>query len=84
MLDMPMHRAVTDSFALSGVAPSLAAGRGAEAAAHPFEQSVSFELVTTRAAFDALEDEWNDLFARAGRSAQIFQTFNWNWHWANH
>ena len=22
--------------------------------------------------------------ARAGASAQVFQTFNWNWHWANH
>lgn len=43
-----------------------------------------FDLVTTRAAFDALEDDWNDLFARAGRDTQLFQTFNWLWHWANH
>lgn len=45
---------------------------------------VSFELITTRAAFDALEGAWTGLFARAGTSAQVFQTFNWNWHWANH
>jgi CelD/BcsL family acetyltransferase involved in cellulose biosynthesis len=44
----------------------------------------AFELVDTRAAFDALETEWNDLFARAGRGNQVFQTFNWNWNWCNH
>src|SRR5262245_8266379 len=37
-----------------------------------------------RPGLDALEPEWNDLFRRAGKSAQLFQTFNWNWHWANH
>ena len=41
-------------------------------------------LVTSRADFDALENEWNELFERAGRGTQVFQTFNWNWHWANH
>jgi len=41
-------------------------------------------VVSTREAFDALEADWNDLFVRAGRSAQLFQAFNWNWHWANH
>ena len=24
------------------------------------------------------------LFERAGRPTQVFQSFNWNWHWANH
>ena len=43
-----------------------------------------FALVDDRAAFDALETEWNDLFARAGRGTQVFQGFNWNWHWCNH
>ncbi len=43
-----------------------------------------FALITDRAAFDALESEWNALFDRAGRPAQVFQTFSWNWHWANH
>jgi CelD/BcsL family acetyltransferase involved in cellulose biosynthesis len=42
-----------------------------------------YELVTTRAGFDGLAAEWNDLFARAGRGTQAFQTFNWNWHWCN-
>ena len=48
------------------------------------QTELAVELITDRAAFDALEGEWNDLFHRAGHSTQIFQTFNWNWHWANH
>lgn len=45
---------------------------------------VTYALITDRGAFDALETEWNALFERAGRPFQVFQTFNWNWHWANH
>ncbi len=44
----------------------------------------TLDLVTTRAGFDALEASWNALFDRAGRSQQLFQSFNWLWHWANH
>lgn len=44
----------------------------------------AFALITGRAGFDALEAEWNDLFRRAGRGTQVFQAFNWNWHWCNH
>ena len=47
-------------------------------------EACAFALVSARADFNALETEWNDLFWRAGRGAQIFQTFNWNWHWCNH
>jgi len=43
----------------------------------------TYEIVTTRAGFDALGDEWNALFERAGNGAQLFQTFNWLWHWCN-
>jgi CelD/BcsL family acetyltransferase involved in cellulose biosynthesis len=46
--------------------------------------AVTFALISERSAFDALEPEWTDLFRRAGRDTQLFQTFNWNWHWANH
>lgn len=53
-------------------------------AAHPFSSLIAYELVTERHAFDALEVDWNDLFDRAGHSHQVFQTFNWNWHWCNH
>ncbi|MBZ0211508.1 MAG: GNAT family N-acetyltransferase [Hyphomicrobium sp.] len=43
-----------------------------------------YDVVTARTEFDALAPEWNELFARAGRSTQLFQTFNWSWHWCNH
>nr|HPG90023.1 cellulose biosynthesis protein CelD [Hyphomicrobium sp.] len=49
-----------------------------------YAHNVDYALITDRAAFDALEPEWNALFARAGRPIQVFQSFNWNWHWANH
>jgi hypothetical protein len=42
------------------------------------------EIVSTRAGFDALETQWNALFQRAARADQVFQNFNWLWHWANH
>jgi CelD/BcsL family acetyltransferase involved in cellulose biosynthesis len=45
---------------------------------------VALELITDRRDFDALENDWNDLFARAARSTHVFQSFNLCWHWANH
>jgi CelD/BcsL family acetyltransferase involved in cellulose biosynthesis len=45
---------------------------------------VQLELITERAAFDALEADWTELFERAGKSIHVFQTFNFCWHWANH
>jgi CelD/BcsL family acetyltransferase involved in cellulose biosynthesis len=42
------------------------------------------ETIRDRAGFNALEAEWNALFHRAGRPDQLFQSFNWLWHWANH
>lgn len=45
---------------------------------------VSYEIITTRAGFDALEPEWNDLYERAGKNCTVFQSFNWHWHWCNH
>lgn len=44
---------------------------------------IEFSFVTTRAGFDALEEEWNALFERAARSIHVFQSFNWCWHWCN-
>ena len=55
-------------------------GTGAAAVA----PALALDLITTRAGFDALEPEWNALFERAGRGEQMFQQFNWLWHWANH
>jgi hypothetical protein len=34
--------------------------------------AVDLRLVTERSAFEALENEWNDLFARAGRATHVF------------
>src|SRR4029453_3887517 len=70
----------TRSADVLGVRDAPAARRHAQ----PIAPAVAFALVSERSAFDALEPEWNDLFRRAGRDAQLFQTFNWNWHWANH
>jgi CelD/BcsL family acetyltransferase involved in cellulose biosynthesis len=47
-------------------------------------ESDLLEVITTRADFNALEAEWNALFERAASGHHVFQTFNWNWHWANH
>ncbi len=73
------------SAALSQVDPTARNERGTPHG-EPQDSSTActFALVSTRAAFDALETEWNDLFARAGHGTQVFQTFNWNWHWCNH
>src|SRR5262249_29689814 len=43
-----------------------------------------FAVIADRARFDALEEEWNALFERAGRPHQLFQTYGWLHHWANH
>jgi CelD/BcsL family acetyltransferase involved in cellulose biosynthesis len=54
---------------------------GAPAAAPDHEV---MQLIATRAEFAALEAEWNALDARAARPEQMFQSFNWLWHWAQH
>lgn len=45
---------------------------------------LAVDVVSELSAFHALRDDWNALFDRAGKGPQVFQTFNWNWHWANH
>lgn len=45
---------------------------------------LKFDVVRTRAGFDALEADWQALFVRAARSEHMFLHFNWLWHWANH
>lgn len=42
---------------------------------------LDLQLVTDDAGFEALECDWNALFERAGQSHQLFQSYNWNWHW---
>ncbi|MGH1417466.1 MAG: GNAT family N-acetyltransferase [Hyphomicrobiaceae bacterium] len=47
------------------------------------DKALEFNWVKSRADFDALEDDWNDLFEIAGQGNQVFQTFAWCWHWCN-
>jgi CelD/BcsL family acetyltransferase involved in cellulose biosynthesis len=47
-------------------------------------EKCEFALIADRAQFEALREEWNALFARAGRPHQLFQTYDWLWHWSNH
>lgn len=65
------------------VASAVLRARAAPPPTNPRESDL-FEVVSTRANFDALEAEWNALFERAGAGRHVFQTFSWNWHWANH
>lgn len=43
----------------------------------------SFSIVKTAKEFDKLKDEWNTLFEEHGSGSQLFQTYNWIWHWIN-
>lgn len=79
-----MPQAITNSFALSGLTAAPQAPAYTPESVIAPAASTTFSLVTQRSDFDALETEWNALFERAGRSTQVFQTFAWNWHWANH
>lgn len=75
---LPPQPALDPKSAVATASDDTAAAEKAMAAA------CEFELITDRSAFDALEHDWNDLFDRAGRGSQVFQTFNWVWHWCNH
>ncbi len=56
----------------------------AVAFATPARSVCDIEIITSRKRFEALEMPWNALFERAARPDQLFQNFNWLWHWANH
>jgi CelD/BcsL family acetyltransferase involved in cellulose biosynthesis len=49
---------------------------------HTSVPELRFSIIRSRLAFEALEPQWNDLFERCGKPHQLFQTFNWNWQWA--
>ncbi len=50
----------------------------------PVASACDIEVITTRKRFDGIETYWNALFENAARPDQLFQNFNWLWHWANH
>jgi CelD/BcsL family acetyltransferase involved in cellulose biosynthesis len=68
----------------SALAHNSAPEAEAPARRNPDAGPCEFQVITDRAAFDALEPEWDALFERSGRDTQVFQTFAWCWHWANH
>ena len=43
---------------------------------------LTFSHATTLDELETLEESWNALFERIGKSSHLFQSFNWNWHWA--
>lgn len=57
--------------------------------AHPkgaplYEASLLLELVTDRAEFDALAEEWEGLYDRSEAFSNPFLSFGWCWNWCNH
>ena len=74
-------RAVTDP---SADPPSPLTKRRAPAETVDASVGVMFDVVRTRAGFDALAADWDALFERSARSEHMFLNFNWLWHWANH
>ena len=67
---------------LRSISQSLTAPAGVTAVSA--DSALQLTLIKDRAAFEALAADWNDLFERAGRPTQVFQSFNWNWHWSRH
>ena len=45
--------------------------------------SLDFKLIRTVLEFHALEADWQELFSKIGRGPQLFQSYNWIWHWIN-
>lgn len=48
------------------------------------DHELDFAVVDTLSAFDALEADWSALYARAADPQQIFQAYDWCWHWCRH
>lgn len=44
---------------------------------------LTFDLITDRRGFEALEPDWCGLLARYQGAAATFLDYNWNWHWAS-
>jgi len=45
---------------------------------------VELAMVTSLDELMAIEEAWNTLHAEAGKTAHVFQSFNWCWHWCRH
>ncbi len=53
---------------------------------HTFDEmtQISVEIITGVCGFETLEQAWTDLFDRAGRSTQLFQSYAWLKLWIKH
>lgn len=51
--------------------------------ANASQNDLTFQIIRTKAAFEALEPGWNALFAENADGPQLFLSFNWLWHWVN-
>lgn len=58
--------------------------KGQRKGAPQYEASLLLELVTDRAEFDALAEEWAELYDRSGAFSNPFLSFGWCWNWCNH
>jgi CelD/BcsL family acetyltransferase involved in cellulose biosynthesis len=65
-------------------APTAVGAAPASARTFPASQTLTFAVASTESTLASLERDWDDLFARAGKGTQVFQTFSWNWHWCRH
>ncbi len=45
--------------------------------------SLEFKIIRTIEEFTDLEEDWQTLFSEVGRGPQLFQNFNWIWHWVH-
>lgn len=64
--------------------PVAAATKPAETTHFAEDAGIELSVITSLAGLEALEPEWNSLFAACGRDIHVFQTFNWIWHWTCH
>ena len=75
---------ISSTLVFDSLKPATHAGAAVARAEAAPTAELELELVRSIEGLEKIEAEWNELFERAGRSIQVFQTFNWIWHWASH
>lgn len=45
---------------------------------------IEFDVISSLAGLETIEADWNELHRSSARPHQVFQTFNWCWHWCRH
>ena len=85
MPDIELHSMAGMSGA-ERVAATITADRLTDARRYvdPDPVAMKLSVVSARQDFDALAAEWRALEARTHAPHQVFQSFNWCWHWCNH